>query len=148
MSKTTKAAAAELHSLPYERKRLESLRLELEAINTALYSPRGATLSAVPTHGGGNRQEDKIIGIIDNPRRDTLMRLIGEQEKRLELIESTLALLSPLERRLINEMYVNGNPMPIADLMLETNYSDRQIYRICYAALTKYAYARGMDAKL
>lgn len=148
MSKITKAAAAELRALPYERKRLESLRLELEAINTALYSPKGATLSAVPTHGGGNRQEDKIVNIIDDPRRDTLMRLIGEQEKRLELIESTLALLSPLERRLVKEMYINGDSISIADLMLETNYSDRQIYRICYAALTKYAYMRGLDAKL
>lgn len=49
MSKTTKAAATEIRALPYERKRLESLRGELEAINTALYSPRGAALSAVPT---------------------------------------------------------------------------------------------------
>ena len=148
MSKITKAAAAELRALPYERKRLESLRLELEAINTALYSPRGATLSAVPTHGGGNRQEDKIVNIIDDPRRDTLMRLIGEQEKRLELIESTLALLSPLERRLLDAYYAEAAPVPMATLMAETNYSDVQINRIKYAALSKYAYMRGMDAKL
>ena len=148
MSKITKAAAAELRALPYERKRLESLRLELEAINTALYSPRGATLSAVPTHGGGNRQEDKIVNIIDDPRRDTLMRLIGEQEKRLELIESTLALLSPLERRLLDASYMGTCTVPMAELTAETNYSDVQINRIKYAALSKYAYMRGMDAKL
>lgn len=147
MSKTTKAAAAEIRAIPYERKRLESLRGELEAINTALYSPRGATLSAVPTHGGGNRQEDKIIGIIDDPRRDTLMRLISEQEKKLALIESSLALLSPMERRIV-EVFCKEHPTGMATMMAETNYSDRQINRMWFAALTKYAYMRGLDAKL
>ena len=147
MSKTTKAAAAEIRAIPYERKRLESLRGELEAINTALYSPRGATLSAVPTHGGGNRQEDKIIGIIDDPRRDTLMRLIAEQEKKLALIESSLALLSPMERRIV-ETFCGEHPAGMAAMMAETNYSDRQINRMWFAALTKYAYMRGLDAKL
>lgn len=147
MSKTTKAASAEIRALPYERKRLESLRLELEAINTSLYSPRGAALSAVPAHGGGNRQEDKIVGIIDNPRRDTLMRLIAEQERRLELIESSLALLSPTERKIV-DAFCRENPRGMAGMMAETNYSDRQISRMWYAALTKYAYMRGLDAKL
>ncbi len=147
MSKTTKAAAAELHALPYERKRLESLRLELEAINTALYSPRGATLSAVPAHGGGNRQEDKIVGIISDPRRDALMHLIEDQEKKLGLIESTLALLSPLERRVI-DAFCGEHHTGMAEMMAETNYSDVQINRIKYAALSKYAYMRGLDAKL
>ena len=147
MSKTTKAAAAEIRALPYERKRLESLRGELEAINTALYSPRGATLSAAPTHGGGNRQEDKIIGIIDDPRRETLMRMISEQEKKLALIESSLALLSPMERRIV-EAFCKEHPAGMATMMAETNYSDRQINRMWFAALTKYAYMRGLDAKL
>lgn len=147
MSKTTKAAAAEIRAIPYERKRLESLRGELEAINTALYSPRGATLSAVPAHGGGNRQEDKIVGIIDDPRRDTLMRLIAEQEKKLALIESSLALLSPMERRIV-EAFCKEHPAGMATMMAETNYSDRQINRMWFAALTKYAYMRGLDAKL
>jgi hypothetical protein len=126
---------------------LESLRGELEAINTALYSPRGATLSAAPTHGGGNRQEDKIVGIIDDPRRETLKRLIAEQEKKLSLIESTLALLSPTERRIV-EAFCKEHSTGMASMMAETNYSDRQINRMRFAALTKYAYMRGLDAKL
>jgi hypothetical protein len=36
----------------------------------------------------------------------------------------------------------------MASMMAETNYSDRQINRMRFAALTKYAYMRGLDAKL
>lgn len=76
------------------------------------------------------------------------MRLIAEQKKRLELIESTLALLTPLERRLLIENYVNRSPAPTVRLMLETHYSDRQIKRILSDALSKYAYMRGLDARI
>lgn len=137
-----------MRGLPQEHKRLESLKRELEAINTVLYSPRGATLSAAPTHGGGNRQEDKVVGIIDDPRRDTLMRLIRDEEQKIKLIESSLDLLSPLERRLLVATCVDDRPASMAQLMLETNYSDRQINRIKFSALRKYAYMRGLDAKI
>lgn len=146
ISKLTKAAAAELCSIPRKRQRLESLKLELEAINTALYSPRGATLSAVPTHGGGNRTEEKIVNIIDDPKREMLIRLIDEQERQLQVIESALSLLSPLERQILDAFYI-GKPKTMAQLMVETNYSDVQINRIKYSALGSYAYMRGLDAK-
>lgn len=147
MSKLTKMAAKELRGIPDERIRLESLRTELEAINTALYSPRGATLSAVPTHGGGNRQEDKIVNIIDDPAREAIKRNIEITRKRLALIDAALDRLTPLERRLLEASYI-GEHVPMAKLMAETNYSDVQINRIKYAALSKYANMRGMDAYL
>lgn len=147
MSKLTKMAAKELRGIPDERIRLESLRAELEAINTALYSPRGATLSSVPMHGGGNRHEEKIVNIIDDPMRDALMQRIEIAQKRLALIDAALGRLSPLERRLLEAAYI-GEHVPIARLMEETNYSDAQINRIKYAALSKYANMRGLDACL
>lgn len=146
MSKLIKSAAGEIRGIPYERKRLESLRRELEEINTGLYSPRGTSISEAPAHGSGNQHENKIVSIIGDPKREHLIRLIAEQEKKLELIESILALLSPLERRIL-EALCGEHPAGIASIMAETNYSDTQINRIKYAALSKYAYMRGLDAK-
>lgn len=141
----TKFAIDELRALPYERKRLESLRMELEAINARLYAPRGASLSDVPVHGTGGHGDDKLVAIISDPRRDCLMELIAEQEKKLALIESVLDLMEPLERRILEVCYISKNGS-LAKIMEETNYSDRQIDRIKYSALGRYAHARALDA--
>lgn len=143
MSKLTKLAAREIAGLKMERQRLSALKRELDGLNALLYSPRGASFEAIPTHGGGNRQEDKLVKMIDDPRRDELKRAVEQQRERVSLIEETLALLSPNERKILDAFYIKGKGM--AKIMEECNYSDVQINRFRYAALSKYAYMRGLD---
>lgn len=147
MSRLTKLAAAELRGLGIERERLESLKMELHEINAKLYAPRGASMSDVPSRGSGRSADDKLIDGIENPRRKMLMRAIADQQKKLKLIESALAKLSPIERRLLEACYM-GEFVPVAALMAETNYAEAQLSRIKFAALSKYAYMRGLDTKL
>lgn len=47
----------------YKRAKIEIVRLreDLCTVNTRMQSPRGATLSAVPTHGGGRARNEKQI---------------------------------------------------------------------------------------
>ena len=144
MSKITKMAADEIAGVAMDRQRLKTLKLELSAINAKLYSPRGATLDAVPTHGGGNKQEAKIVKMIDDPRRDTLKRAIEEQETRIAVIEETIERLPEIEREIIKAYYL-GDDRTMAKLMRKTNYSESHLIRKKLEALRKYAYMRGMD---
>ena len=148
MSKITKSAIEELRSIPYEQQRLESLKRELEAIDNALYSPRGAGISSVPTLGGGNRQEEKIVGILSDPRRERLKRLISIQSAHIKAIDDSLRLFTATEYKIISLWYLNPSSRPMSEAMEQTGYSDAQINRIKYAALKKYAYARALDTKL
>ncbi len=147
MSKLTKAAIEELRSIPYERQRLESLKQELKAIDVALYSPRGANTSAVPTRSGGNRHEEKIVAIISDPRRERLKQMIEIQTKHLKAIEDSLRLLTPVEYKVVWLWYLGTSTRPLAEAMELTGYSDAQVNRIKYAALRKYAHARALDVK-
>lgn len=144
MSKITKMAADEIAGLAMDCQRLKTLKQELTAINTKLYSPRGATLDAVPTHGGGNKQEDKIVKMIDDPRRESLKRAIAEQETRIAAIEETIERLPELDREII-KAYFLGDDRTMARLMRKTNYSESHLIRKKLDALRKYAYMRGMD---
>lgn len=144
MSKLTKLASEEISGLELDRQRLKMLKLELEGINTKLYSPRGATLDAVPSHGGGNRYEDKIVKIIDDPRREQLKRAIAKQDARIAAIVETIDRLPEMERRIIQAYYL-GNATTIARLMRETNYSASHLIRKKLDALRHYAYMRGLD---
>lgn len=143
MSKLTKMAAKEIAGIVQKQQRLTVLKNELEEINTPLYSPRGATLAAAPRKDGGNSQENKIIKIIDNPRRAALMREITALKNNIKSVKATLAVLNDTERQVIEGFYIKRQG--IARIMEQTNYSERQINRIKFKALSKYAYARGLD---
>lgn len=145
MSKITKMAAAELEGLPRDRQRIKALKLELECINTKLYSPSGATIDAIPTHGGGNKQEEKIIKAIDNPRRKALQKEIKELSAKVASIEETVERLTMIEKRVVQAYYLGG-AYTMARLMHETNYSESHLIRIKLEALRHYAYMRGIDA--
>ncbi len=144
MSKVTKMAAAELEGLARDRQRIKALKLELEGINTKLYSPRGATLDAVPAHGGGNKQEDKIVKAIENPKRKALQKEIKELTARVAAIEETVEQLPMIERRVVQAYYMGG-AYTMARLMQETNYSESHLIRKKLDALRHYAYMRGID---
>ena len=144
MSRLTKLAAAEIMGLAEDKQALENRKLELEEMDTRLYSPRGATLDAVPTRGGGNRHEEKIVKIIDDPRRDELQRDIKRLSARIKSIEATLERLSELERRIIKAYYMGGD-RSVANLMASTNYSEAHLIRKKLDALRKYARMRGLD---
>lgn len=146
MSKVTKMAAAELEGLARDRQRIKALKLELEGINTKLYSPRGATLDAVPTHGGGNKQEDKIVKAIENPKRKALQKEIKQLSARVEAIEETVEQLPMIERRVVQAYYMGG-AYTMARLMQETNYSESHLIRKKLDALRHYAYMRGIDVQ-
>jgi len=144
MSKITKLAAAELEGLTRDRQRIKALKLELEGINAKLYSPRGATIDAVPTHGGGNKQEDKIVKAIDNPRRKAIQKEIKEITAKVAAIEETVEQLPAIERRVVQACYMGGS-YTMARLMQETNYSESHLIRKKLEALRHYAYMRGID---
>lgn len=144
MSKTTKMAAEEIAGLAMDRQRMKTLKQELTALNTKLYSPRGATIDAVPTRGGGNRQEEKLVEMIDDPRRESLKRAIAEQEARIAAIEETIERLPDIDREIVKAHYL-GDDRTMARLMRKTNYSESHLIRKKLEALRKYAYMRGMD---
>lgn len=130
--------------LAEDRQRLKTLKLELEAINAKLYSPRGATLDAVPVRGGGNRHEEKIVNIIDDPKREQYIHAISETQARITAIEETIERLPDVERRIVKAYYL-GDAKTIARLMRETNYSESHLIRKKLDALKRYAYMRGLD---
>ena len=146
MSKITKLAAEELAGLACDRQRLKALKQELSAINAKLYSPRGATLDAVPTHGGGNKQEEKIVNLIDDPRRKSLQEEIKQIEAKITSIHDTVEKLNDTERKVIRAYDIDGTKS-MAKLMQETNYSEPHLVRVRLEALRKYAYMRGLDLK-
>lgn len=144
MSKITKLAEVEITGLAMERQRLKALKQEMTALNTKLYSPRGATLDAVPTHGGGNKQEDKLIKMIDDPRREALKRAIADQEAHVTAVVEAIECLPELDREIIKAYYL-GDERTMARLMRKTNYSESHLIRKKLDALRKYAYMRGLD---
>ena len=66
-------AAQEIRGLAQDKQRLRALKLELEEINTKLYSPRGSAMSEAPARSGGNHQEEKLVKLIDDPSRKRLI---------------------------------------------------------------------------
>ncbi len=144
MSKITKLAAEEIAGLAMDRQRLKTLKQEQAAMNAKLYSPRGATLDAVPTHGGGNKQEEKLVKMIDDPRRESLKRAISEQEARITAIEEAIDRLPQMDGEIIRAYYL-GDARTMARLMRKTNYSESHLIRKKLDALRKYAYMRGLD---
>ena len=86
----------------------KSLRERLEALEARLTSTRGASLSAVPVHGGGSHYEDMLLDTI--AERDAVTGELAYTVKKRKLIERGLAVLADDEREVVDRFYINRTP--------------------------------------
>ena len=111
-----------------------NLREKLYVESVRLTSPRGATLSAVPTHSGGNSFEDAMSRSVD--KKDEIRRQIDYNGHIVAIMERGLAQLTPEEREVITLMYINGD-VNAYGAGLKMHCSRSQIYNLCDSALRK-----------
>lgn len=114
------------------KKEREQLRQQMEAIEAALYSPKGQKLTgmpAAPSHG--NAMEDmaaKHLELIDRYR--TKMLELAEEQL---VIEKAIEALEPTARMLLRYRYIDG--LPWEEVCVRMSYSWRQTHRLHSQAL-------------
>lgn len=136
----TMAAIAELRKYICLKTTVENLQDELKMVESKMQAS-GGTLSAVPIHGGGCRQEEKMVHGID--KKDLLTKQIEEKETVVQIIERTLAALNEREKRVLEVTYIYNSESPIDRLCEELNVEEITVHRIKKRALQKYVEMRG-----
>ena len=136
----TSAAIAELRNYTCLKTTVENLNDEIKITDTKMKSS-GGTLSAVPIHGGGCRQEEKLIHGID--KKDRLHAQLEEKETLLNIIDRTLSALNERERRVLEVTYIYNSENAVDTLCEELNVEEITVHRTKRRALQKYVEMRG-----
>lgn len=120
-----------LHSIKEEYQSLCSEQSSLKSMSTD-----------TPVHGGGNRQEEKMIGII--AKKAELTRLNYQVKHDVEITEMALnhRKISDTERKVLYRFFIDRIPHHVECLCEELNLEAAQIYRIKDEALRKFTLAR------
>ena len=137
-------AKEELKSLRMKRCQMRDIEYEIRITETKATSPRSNTLSAVPTHGGGNHYEHALASYVDE--KDELIKKLRSKQLEIEQIENALSVLTDEEREVIDKFYINWTTTSMWDLTDELNCGRTHIYKLRNNALKKYINARGRNA--
>jgi hypothetical protein len=129
-----------LKNYEWQENQIKSLTKRLAIIESIMTSPRVASCSSAPVHGGGNRYEDNLLGYID--KCDEIKKQLARGKARIAIIDSALEVLGNEELRVLERFFVHKSAEPIRDLCAELNYERTKIYGLRKAALRKYVAVR------
>lgn len=136
----TQAAITELRNYNSLKTTVENLQDERIRTDAAMKST-GGSLSPVPIHGGGCRQEEKMINGI--AKKDMIEIQLKEKEATVRIIERTLSALTQREKRVLEVSYIYDSDNPVDRLCEELNVEEITVHRIKRRALQKYVEMRG-----
>ena len=136
----TATAINELKNYEWHENQIKSLTKRLAITESIMTSPRVASCSAAPMHGGGNRYEDNLLGYID--KCDTIKAQLAREKANVAIIDTALEALGVDERRVLERFFIHGSAEPIRDLCVELNYERTKIYDLRKSALRKYVAVR------
>lgn len=136
----TQAAINELKKYTSLKTTVENLQDELIKADAAMKAT-GGNLSPVPIHGGGCRQEEKMINGID--KKDRLKIQLEEKKASVRIIERTLSALTQRERRVLEVTYIDDCESAVDRLCEELNVEEITVHRTKRRALQKYVEMRG-----
>lgn len=127
-----------LKNLENDRAAFAALSEKLAALDDRMTSPRTASCSAAPIHGGGNRFEETIVSAIKE--KDELTHNAHRIKSHIESVDNALKLMRPNEREALYKFYVHRTDEYIAELKKDLRYEKSELYRIKTRALNTFIY--------
>lgn len=140
----TATAINELKRYEFNKIKIKLWLNRLAIAESCMTSPRVASCSAAPVHGGGNRYEDKLLDYIVDC--DDIRKKIAREKARIAIVDAALEALSREERMVLDRFYIHKTADTIGELCVELNYERTKIYEIRKEALRKFvAIVYGVD---
>lgn len=135
-----KVAVEDLRKYSALKQSLVSIREKQAALDMQSATVRSSFRDAEPVSGSGiSGAEDKLISRI--VERERLEGNYVAVEKLVAQIETALAMLSDVERLVLDRFYINRPPEHVERLCEELGYEARNIYKLKDAALQRFTYA-------
>lgn len=135
----TRKAIEELKNYNCIKAAVENLNDEIKMIEASMRAT-GGILSPIPIHGGGCKQEEKLINSID--KKSNLLIKVNEKKTLIEIIDRSLSVLNHRERRAVEVAYIQDCESAVDVLCEEFNVEEITVHRIKRRALEKYINAR------
>jgi hypothetical protein len=132
-------AINDLKNYELYRKSVSNLAGRLTMLGLRMTAPQTSACSAVPNHGGGNRYEDKLIGLVDE--RAEVRGELEQAKITVTIIDSALEALSASERLVLDRFYIHRKNDYIDYLCETLHYEQKNVYRIKKEALRKFTIA-------
>lgn len=134
-------AIDELQKLSVRRQAADALQVQRKEIEADMISISGSSSDSRPVHGGGNRQEKRLVSLIDKckqlEKRERAMR------ERVRVAEKALYSLKKQERTALIRYYVKQTS-GIYDLEQLFYVSRAEVYRILNRGLNEFALRMGI----
>ncbi|MHC1695106.1 MAG: hypothetical protein AB9835_07520 [Eubacteriales bacterium] len=129
-------AIDDLRKYTAQKRSLKSIPERIEILREEQYKIKGSTLSAVPTHGGSSKHEDKMLSCI--VLIDRLEKKIPDIERKVALVDMGLSGLDSIELLVLDRFYINPIKKGADKLMEELGYEKSKVYELRNQALYNY----------
>lgn len=134
-------AIDELRKMSVRIQAADALRAQRKEIEADMISITGSASDARPVHGGGNRQEKRLISLIDKCQQ--LEKQERAKRERVRAVEKALYSLKKQERTALLRYYVKQTS-GIYDLEQLFYVSRAEVYRILNRGLNEFALRMGI----
>lgn len=121
------------------RQSVHNIPKEIERLEIAAVSLRGANTATAPVKGGGSKKEELLMNNLVH--RQELEWLLGQAKCWLDTTERALSALSPEEKLILHRMYICPEKSALERLCGELNVEKSSIYRKRDKALYRFAVA-------
>lgn len=133
-------ARDKLRDYPARLNALETIPLEIKALQLKMEAIRSATSDSTPVQGGGSTREDAMLNNI--AERGELENALEITKLYAETMNSALAILDADEFRVLELFYIQPQAHKIERLMDELHLADeRSVYKRLDRALSKFTLA-------
>ncbi len=136
-------AADDIRLLETRKQAVRSLRARIRMVEADAVSLSGAGTSAAPVRGGGNRQEQRLIGMIG--RKEKLEKQERAMRDMVTQTERALYKLTADERQVLLWFYLPGR-IAVRQMQERLHMSRAGVYRFRDRALEKFAGMMGYRA--
>lgn len=118
---------------------ITSLEQQIEEVDTVMKSSATSSVSSVPSFGGSNKYDDKVIKLIS--KKDTLNSRLQYTKQKVDRIDRVLDMLPEKEKNAVKFYYEYKGRKYIHEICHELSCNRNHLYNTIDSALNKIAIA-------
>ena len=135
-----KEAATTLRDYPARKSGIDRVLEQLEQVAADMTRIRSAAADSIPVSGGGgNRQEDALVGQI--MKKGELEKCLASARAWCSTVDKALEVLTPKERRILDLMYVHRARGNVELLCEELHVEKSRMYELKDDAMRRFTLA-------